>query len=146
MAKSDSIKSVRSRLFGAKGVVASQLRRRRCVLKQRFGVPDDLLGGSLVLRHRRCGKPSCWCAEQDGHPQWTLTHSVNGAKQIESIPAEMVDLLMPLVEKGQAHRDAVNEVRSINAQLLRLWRSEQRERMTAKAGHKTKPRPRRRKK
>jgi len=125
MLKSDSCDALRKRVFGAKGVETSQLRARRAALKRRLGLPDDLLGGSLVLGHRRCGKPSCWCADDDGHPQWTLTYSVDSTKRVENIPAEMVEALMPLVEQGQAYRDAVNEMRSINAQLLRLWRLEQ---------------------
>lgn len=91
-----------------------------------------------MLSRRRCGKPSCWCAEDDGHPQWTLTYSVDGTKQVENIPAEMAEVLIPLVEKGQTYRDAINEMRSINAQLLRLRRLERRAAKTAGTRRKTK--------
>ena len=131
MGKSDSLKALRRSVFSAKGQESSQLRARRAALKRRFGLPDDLLGGSLVLGYRSCGKPACRCAEDDGHPQWTLTYSVDGTKRVENIPAEMVEALVPLVEKGQGYRDAVNEIRSINAQLLRMWRLEQRAREQA---------------
>lgn len=133
MVRSDSNKGSRTRLFSAKGVQASQLRRRKHSLARRFQLPSDLLGGSLVLANRRCGKPSCWCADEDGHPQWTLTYSVQGAKFVEHIPGNLVDALLPLVERGQEYRDAVAEIRSINAQLIRLWRLEQREKKSKAA-------------
>ena len=120
----------------AKGVEASQLRRRRHALARRFGLPADILGGSLVLSRRRCGKPSCWCADDDGHPQWTLTYSVNGIKQVENVPTDMVEHMMPFVEAGQAYRDAVAELRSINAQLVRLWRVQMREKKAKGANKK----------
>jgi len=142
MAKSDSNKYNRTDFFGTKGVEASQLRRRRGVLSRKYGLPDELLGGSLVLSHRRCGKPGCWCADETGHPQWTLTFSVDGNKRIENIPATLVEQLMPLVDEGQAYRDAVAEIRSINAQLLRLWRLQQRSKKAKTAANKRKRRRR----
>jgi hypothetical protein len=56
---------------------------------------------------------------------------VDGIKRVESIPADLVEHLMPLVEEGRAYRDAVAEIRSINAQLLRLWRLEQKAKKAA---------------
>lgn len=130
MAKSDGKQTARMRFFEAKGIEASQLRRRRHLLTKRFGLPASLLGGSLVLSHRRCGKPGCWCVQaEQAHPHWTLTYSVGGRKQVENIPAEWVEQLMPLVQQGQAYREALAELRAINAQLLKLWRLQQRRRL-----------------
>lgn len=126
MAKSDGKRTGRTGFFAAKGVQASQLRRRKYALARRLGLPADMLGGSLVLSDRRCGKPSCHCADGDGHPHWTLTYSVDGVKRVENVPADLVHQLMPFVEAGQTYRKAVAELRAINAQLLRLWRLEQR--------------------
>ena len=134
MAKSDSIGTGRNSFFEAKGVKASQLRRRRHELSRKYELPDDLLGGSLVLSHRRCGRQSCWCAADAGHPQWTLTYSVHGNKQVENIPANLVEQLMPLINGGLAYRDAVTEIRSINAQLLKLWRLQEREKKSKTTG------------
>lgn len=113
IAVSDGNPTTRMEFFAAKGTQASRLRRRKYTLARRFGLPADILGGSLVLSHRRCGKPTCWCADSDGHPQWTLTYSVDGTKQVENIPEDRVDDLMPLVEEGQSYRKAVIELRAI---------------------------------
>lgn len=112
--------------YSAKGVEATRLRRRRRVLAVRFGIPDQLLGGSLNQVFRKCGKPTCHCVLGDGHPMWTLTYSVAGNRRVEFIPDDLVPLLEPLAEEGRAYKDALNELRTINAQLVSLWRKNQR--------------------
>lgn len=146
MAKSASKRAHRNEWFKAKGVEASQLRRHKYALVRQFGLPEDLLGGALSLTHRRCGKAGCRCASGDLHPMWTLTYSVAGKRHVEVIPHALVPLLQPLVERGQVYRDAVAEVRRINAQLLHLWRQEQRSRDSkpSKTKRKTARRKRRR--
>jgi len=114
--------------YAAKGVTASQLRRRRHVLAARFAIPAELLGGSLKQVTRRCGKPACRCASGEGHPMWTLTYSIDGRRRVEFLPDAAVALAKPLAEEGRAYRDALHEILAINAQLVSLWRKEQRAR------------------
>jgi len=128
MAKPASKRSNRSPYFLAKGIAASRLRQRKFALVRRYGLPEELLGGSLTQTFRRCGKPGCRCASGAGHPMWTLTHSIEGKKHVQVVPDALVSLLGPLVESGRAYRDAVTELLAINAQLLSLWRVEQRQR------------------
>lgn len=112
--------------FGAKGPEASQLRRMKYQLIRKFGLPEDVVGGSLSRNLRRCGKPTCWCASGEGHPIWLLTYRVDGEKRSEVIPAASIRHLQPLVDQGRELRDAVAQLLSINAQLLRLGQKEQR--------------------
>ncbi|MGO9272081.1 MAG: DUF6788 family protein [Terriglobia bacterium] len=67
-----------------KGAQASRLRQRKFELIRRFHLPDDLLPGSLSLSHLLCGKPTCHCAEGQGHPVWSLPLWC-GAKSMFSI-------------------------------------------------------------
>ena len=46
-----------------KGPQAARLRQRKFELLRRFAIPADLLPGSLSLTHRRCGQPTCHCAQ-----------------------------------------------------------------------------------
>jgi len=64
----------------------------------------------------------------DGHPMWSLTLSLAGRKQVEAIPDDSVEELEEIVERGRVYLDAVLEVRSINAELLRLWKKDRRKR------------------
>ena len=112
------------RWYDAKGDPAARLRQRKYTLLRRLQIPPDALGGSLALTHRRCGKPTCRCAEGEGHPLWSLTFYLDGKKRVERIPDEWVEQIRPLVERGREFKDAVAEVFAANSQLLALWRQQ----------------------
>ena len=109
-----------------KGPQAARLRQRKHALLAGLALPPDALPGSLALTHRRCGKPTCHCAQGEGHPLWTLTFMVDGTKRVEWIPAEWVADVQRRVAAGRAFKDAVTEVLTANARLLVLDRHQRR--------------------
>jgi hypothetical protein len=104
------------------GPLASRLRQRKFQLLRRFSIPEDALPGSLSLTHLRCGKPTCHCADDRGHPVWSLTFMVQGKKRVQHIPKEWVEEVRRRVQAGREFQDAVREVLAANAQLLVLER------------------------
>ena len=109
-----------------KGELASRLRQRKFELVRRFRLPEDLLPGSLSLSHLRCGKPTCHCAHDEGHPSWTLTFMVQGQKRVQHIPKDWVEDVGRRVQAGREFQEAVREVLAANAQLLVLARKQRR--------------------
>ncbi|MBF8285290.1 MAG: hypothetical protein HW378_4205 [Anaerolineales bacterium] len=105
---------------------AARLRRRKQQLLARIKLPPDGLPGSLALTHRRCGKPSCHCAEGQGHPLWSLTFMVQGKKHVERIPDDWVEAVRQRVERGRQFKEAVAGIFVANAQLLVQERKRQR--------------------
>ena len=87
---------------------------------------EEVLRGSVLVRSLRCGKPSCHCAEGDGHPATYLsvTHPGGRTEQI-SLPAELV----PLAERGvaayRAWWAAVEKLSAINRDRIRQQRQQQ---------------------
>jgi len=108
-----------------KGPEAARLRQRKFALIRQFQLPEDLLPGSLSVSHTRCGKPTCHCAEGEGHPAWSLTFMAHGKKRVERIPKDWVDDVRRHVEAGRAFQDALREVLTANAELLVLRRKQQ---------------------
>ena len=104
------------------GPSASRLRQRKFQLLRRFAIPAEALPGSLSLTHLRCGKPTCHCAKDRGHPVWSLTFMVAGKKRVQHIPKEWVEEVRQRVREGREFQDAVREVLAANAQLLALER------------------------
>lgn len=140
---------VQKKWFGAKGPEASRLRRRKYEIIRQYGFPESALPGAMTQTFRRCGKPTCHCAGSEGHPMWVLSFSVDGTKHTETIPESWVAELEPLITEGRECREALAEMLRLNAELLRLWRQEQRERAarTSKGkGQRTPKRPSRRRK
>ena len=107
-----------------KGPEASRLRQRKFALLRQFQLPQDLLPGSLSVSHTRCGKPSCHCAQGEGHPAWSLTFMAAGKKRVERIPKDWVDGVRRRVQAGRAFQDALREVLTANAELLVLRRKQ----------------------
>src|SRR2546427_6281145 len=118
------------RMKEARGPLASRLRQRKFALLRRFAIPGDLLPGSLSVSRLRCGKPSCHCANRGdpGHPIWTYTFMIQGKKQTQHIPREMIEDVNQRVAAGREFQDAVREVLAANAQLLVLARKQERKR------------------
>ena len=109
-----------------KGPLAARLRRRIQHLLDRVELPPTGLPGSLALSHSRCGKPSCHCADGQGHPVWSLTFMLDGQKHVERIPPDWVDSVRLQVEKARQFKEAVAEIFTTNAQLLLLQRDQSR--------------------
>src|SRR6202007_533944 len=107
------------------GPLASRLRQRKFQLLRRFAIPADALPGSLSLSHLRCGKPTCHCAEGQGHEVWSLTFMVQGKKRVQHMPKLWVAEGRRRVKTGREFQDAVREVLAANAQLLVLARQQE---------------------
>lgn len=70
-----------------------ELRQRRDEIRHELARIGDLRPGSLVGRYRRCGKPTCHCAREEGGghgPSWSLTRAVRGRTVTRIIPADAV--------------------------------------------------------
>jgi hypothetical protein len=111
-----------------KGPQAARLRQRKFELIRRFNIPDDLLPGSVSLSHFRCGKPTCHCAQDGGHPAWSFTFMVNGKKRVQHIPQQLVEEMQKRVSAGREYQEAVREVLAANAQLWVLAQKQKRRR------------------
>lgn len=67
----------------------SELEQRRCVLVSQLSQLGDLRPGSVTGMVRRCGKPTCHCAQPDdpGHgPTLRLTYKLQGKTISEALP------------------------------------------------------------
>jgi len=108
-----------------RGTVAARWRQRKFQLLGRFPMPPDLLPGSLSLSRTRCGKPTCHCAQGEGHEAWILTFMAGGKRRVERIPKPWVAEVRQQVKAGRDFMEAVREVLTANAELLILARKQE---------------------
>lgn len=115
-----------------KGPQAARWRQRKFCALERFAIPAELLPGSLSLSHLRCGKPSCHCAQGEGHPVWQLTYMRDGRKQVQHIPRAWVEEVRRWVDAGREFQQALREVLTANAELLVLAKKQRRKKKAVK--------------
>src|SRR5262249_55039926 len=87
-------------------VMMESLEAERTKLLQEFLSLGDLRPGSITAVVRRCGKPSCHCAQPGdaGHdPQFRLTRRVKGKTVTETFPTP-VALMKAQQEVAEFHR------------------------------------------
>lgn len=107
-----------------KGAQAARIRQKKFELLRRFGIPEDLLPGSLALVHQKCGRANCHCAKGEAHSKWILTYMADGKKRVQFIPQHLIDEVRQKVEAGREYQEAVREVFAANAKLLALARKQ----------------------
>jgi hypothetical protein len=123
------------------GPAAAKWRKIKFDLLRRFSFPAQMLPGSLVLSHRRCGKTTCHCATGEGHPTWTLTFMADKRKRVEHIPHDLVEEVQQRVHAGREFQEALRTVLRANAELLVLERKQRQEAARKKRQKKRTPMP-----
>ena len=98
----------------------AELNRRRDSLKRQLAGIEDMRPGTLTGRYRRCGKPTCHCAQPGdrGHgPSWSLTRSVRGKTVTKIIPAVAVEQTQEQLAEYQRFRALSRELVEVSVQL-----------------------------
>ena len=102
-------------------------RRRRAV--RSLPPLEEILRGTVLVRHIRCGKPGCHCVAGDGHKITYLSVTLaEGKTEQISLPKALVPVVKRWVSNYHAWRKAVEKVSAINRDLLREQRAEERSR------------------
>lgn len=93
---------------------------RRAVVVDELAQTDALIIGSLSAVQRRCGKPSCHCAERPGHPQTILMSIDDGRRRCQVIRQADLAAVRQAVERYRAFRAGLRMLSTLDSQILRL--------------------------
>jgi hypothetical protein len=100
------------------------LESRRADLLGSLSSLGDLRSGSIVAVIRRCGKPTCHCAqpEDPGHgPSLRLTHKLKGKTVTEALPTPAAVRKTELeVAEFRKFREISHEFVEVNEKICRL--------------------------
>jgi len=89
------------------------LNSRRNEICEELASIGDLRPGSLVARYRKCGKPNCHCAKEEGGghgPSWSLTRKVDGKTVTKIIPPSAVLQTKEQIAEYRRLRDLTGEL------------------------------------
>ncbi len=91
----------------------NELRKRRNGVRNELVSIGDLRPGSLVGRYRKCGKPNCHCATEEGRghgPSWSLTRQVGGKTVTKIIPEAAVPQTRAQIAEYRRFRKLAGEL------------------------------------
>jgi len=86
---------------------AERRKRSRCM---QLLSDAGLLRGSLLMRERRCGKPSCRCAKGEGHPALVVQFKSDGRTRQIHVPKSMEAEVRLWVEQYQEIQQRIEEI------------------------------------
>jgi hypothetical protein len=88
-----------------------------------LGALREMLPGSFVERSRKCGKPTCRCAEgKELHPQFVLSVLVEGKPKAFHVPAELADEVRSKVELRKRFDEAAARIAHLNLRRFLRWK------------------------
>ena len=80
-----------------------------------------LVKGNVYEHARKCGKPSCACAQGQLHRSMVLSWSHQGKTRLMTIPPEKLDRLRANSEQYLRYRRARARVSEIHQRILKLF-------------------------
>jgi hypothetical protein len=114
-----------------------ELEKRRSLLREELSRMGDLRLGSLIYRYRRCGKPTCVCANEGhrGHGGWIISKKVGGRSVISTVPHEEdLPKVRQQLEEGRRFWKLAGEFAEVSDELSRRTFSEAEAKAEAKKG------------
>jgi hypothetical protein len=97
-----------------------ELEKERERLRQEISLLPDMRQGSLTAVYRRCGKPTCHCAQEEdpGHgPLFLLTRSVNKKTVARNIPSQEVETVRAQVAVFHHYQELSRELVNVSGQI-----------------------------
>ena len=99
------------------------LLRRRERLVKKLPPLSELVRGSLIERHLRCGKRGCHCTKGEGHGAWYLTVTFAGGRTEQvTVPEAWIPTIRGWLKNYQRWWEIIEKVSAINRELLRAQR------------------------
>lgn len=80
-------------------------------LLQRLRAVGPFLCASLVVRHKRCGRPDCRCAAEGPiHPTANVTWKEGGKTRTLHVPQERIEEVAQWIEEWKTLRQLIQEL------------------------------------
>lgn len=102
----------------------AQLQRRRRALLRLLSQPKPLVVGSVVDVTRRCGNPSCHCAEKPAHRQTLLLYGSKGRRTSKFVRQKDASWVRRAGNRYRNCKKALRELRTLNRKELQLLRAQ----------------------
>ena len=96
------------------------LERSQSLLLKTILDTQEMIKGTYGEAYRKCGKSTCRCIQDKGHPVNRITWSENGKTKTKSIPKKDLEWIKAETESYQIFRKCRSELRLLDNQLRDL--------------------------
>ena len=92
--------------------------KQRSLLLSDLELIRHMIRGTYVETHRKCGKPTCWCAkESKGHPSYQISWTKDAKSRSKAIPKEDIVWIKEMTDNYRKWRTTRSNIRKLEDEL-----------------------------
>ncbi len=100
---------------------ANALRQKREKLLDSLLDHEPMIPGSIKEVYRKCGKPSCWCVEEQGHPYVRITWTEQGVSKTKAISKENIAMIRNLTQNYRKFKQKRRQVNELDKAIKKIF-------------------------
>lgn len=98
-----------------------RIEKQRSLLLSELQLIGHMIRGTYVETHRKCGKSTCWCAnESKGHPSYQISWTKNAKSRSKAIPREDIFWIKEMTGNYRKWRTIRSNIRKLEEELRNL--------------------------
>ena len=98
-----------------------KIEKQRSLLLSDLQRIEHMIRGTYVETHRKCGKPTCWCAnESKGHPSYQISWTKDAKSRSKAIPREDILWIKAMTGNYRKWRTIRSKIRKLEEELRNL--------------------------
>jgi hypothetical protein len=91
-----------------------KIEKQRSVLLSELQLIGHMIRGTYVETHRKCGKPTCWCAKDSkGHPSYQISWTKDAKSRSKAIPREDISWIKEMTGNYRKWRTIRSNIRKL---------------------------------
>ena len=95
-----------------------KIEKQRSLLLSELQLIGHMIRGTYVETHRKCGKPTCWCAkESKGHPSYQISWTKDAKSRSKAIPREDILWIKEMTSNYRKWRTIRANIRKLEDEL-----------------------------
>ena len=97
-----------------------KLEAQRATVIEQLLTYRNMLRGTLGRTFRKCGKPTCWCANDRGHPYLRITWTEEAQSRTKAIPEDDFEWVREMTSNYRKFQKLRRDARRLDAKLATL--------------------------
>jgi hypothetical protein len=96
----------------------NKIEKQRSLLLADLKLIKQMIRGTYVETHRKCGKPTCWCAkESKGHTSYQISWTKDAKSRSKAIPKEDITWIKEMTDNYRKWRTTRSNIRKLEDEL-----------------------------